>query len=245
MRIRWYGLDFGETMMNPFTLHQSVLIRRIYEDLGRPEEAEERIQKWYRLRNSFGSPADPTDVRVRHVKQYERSRIYSEVLDNDAEAVRRFEEGESAGFTAAKGVEPALSRLKENETVPSIVSESAERTAVLAITRFLNTHGMKGLIDEIITPAGRFDTDGTLTSSEFVGKTKREGTIYEELKAYLSRRGISSEEAAIMGDDPTLDVKNAKLHGFVTIYYTGIINRGPAPMADYVVDDWSRILFRP
>jgi len=237
----WFGLDFGETIMNPFTLHQSAVIRQIYRELGREEEAERRVQKWYELRDSFGSPDDPSHIRVRHVKQYERGRIYSEVLDGDTEAIRLFEREESLGFTLAKGVESALRRLKSSGTVPAIVSESAERQAVLAIIRFLNVHDLGSLVSEIITPAGRFGLKGELAGSEFVGKTKREGTIYDELRRYLERRGTKSEEAAIVGDDPVMDIENAKLRGFVTVQYTGIINRGPSPMADYVIDDWSKL----
>lgn len=245
MRIRWYGLDFGETIMNPFTLHQSAVIREVYRNLGREGEAEERVQKWYALRDRFGSPDDPTHVRVRHVKQYERPIIYSDVLDGDAEAIRLFETGESKGFAPAKGIELALRRLKSNGTVPAIVSESAEKQAVLAIIRFLDVHGLGSLFSEVITPAGRFGVGGELLGSEFVGKTKKDGTIYEELRTYLEKLGTKSGQAAIVGDDPVLDIANAKPRGFVTVQYTGIINRGTSAMADYVFDDWSRFPVGP
>lgn len=241
LRVRWWGFDFGETIMNPFTLHQSALIRQIYSDLGRANEAEEHVRKWYKLRDSFGSAGDAPNLRVRDVKQSARSRIYSEVLDNNVEAVRLFEKGEVRGFTPAKGIKPVLDWLKKNGTSPTIVSESSENAATVAITRFLDVHGLSDFIGEIITPAGRFRFNGELVGSEFVGKTKKAGTIYDELKAYLRKLGTSSEEAAIVGDDPLLDIANAKLRGFVTIQYTGIINRGPTAMADYVIDDWSRL----
>ncbi len=225
MRIRWYGFDFGETIMNPFTLHQSALIRRVYSDLGKAEEAEVHVQKWYRLRDSFGSAGEASELRVRLVKQYAKGRIYSEVLDNNKEAIRLFEKGEAEGFTPAEGIKPALARLGKNGTIPAIVSESSEIAATQGITRFLDVHGLSALISEIITPAGRFSVNGTLLGSGFVGKTKKAGTIYDELRAYLRRLGTRTEEAAIVGDDPVLDIASAKERGFVTVQYTGIIKR--------------------
>ncbi len=241
MRIRWYGFDFGETIMNPFTLHQGALIRRVYSDLGKAEEAEVHVQKWYKLRDSFGSAGEAPELRVRLVKQYAKSRIYSEVLDNNKEAIRLFEKGEAEGFTPAEGIKLALVRLGKNGTVPAIVSESSETAATQAITRFLDVRGLSALISEIITPAGRFSVNGKLLDSGFAGKTKKAGTIYDELRAYLRRLGTRTEEAAIVGDDPVLDIASAKQRGFVTVQYTGIINRGPSEMADFIIDDWSRL----
>lgn len=47
--------------------------------------------------------------------------------------------------------------------------------------------------------------------------------------------------AAKVGDAPVLDIANANLRGFVTVQYTGIMDRGVSPMADYVIDDWSNL----
>jgi FMN phosphatase YigB (HAD superfamily) len=178
---------------------------------------------------------------VREVKQYARSRIYSEVLDGDPDAVRLFEEGEAKGLSPAKGVGPALALLREHGIPVSMVSESSSLEATLAILRFLRAHGLMDSIVDVITPAGRFGIEGNPEGTEFVGKTKREGAIYDQLGVHLRSLGIATKEAAIMGDDPVLDIANAKSRGFLTIQYIGIVNRGISPYADYVIDDWSRL----
>lgn len=227
--------------MNPFTLHQSEVIREIYRELGREEESEERVRRWYELRDTFGSPEDPHHQRVRLVKQYARSRIYEAVFDSDPEATRLFGEKEVKGLLPAVGLETALERLKQRGTQVAVVSEVTELQAVLVITSYLAVHGLKRYFNALITPAGLFTPDGELVDEAFVGATKKAGTIYEKLKGYLSNRGISSSDAVMVGDDPLLDVEHAKLHGFVTVQYVGIVDRGRTPKADYVIDDWSRL----
>lgn len=241
MRIRWYGLDYGETVMNPFTLHQSALIRAVYTRLGKPEEVEEHVRRWYTLRDEVGSKYDKLDLRVREVKQYSRERIYSEVLDGDSRAARLFEEGEAEGFTPAPGVKDALTTMAKNGVPLAIVSESSSRPSVDAMERFLRVHGLRDIFRDVITPAGHFDRDGKLISTRFLGKTKRGGSIYEELALYLRERGIRPSEAAVVGDDPVLDVENAKSSGFIGVQYIGIVDRGASKSADYVMRDWSEI----
>jgi FMN phosphatase YigB (HAD superfamily) len=237
----WYGLDFGETVMNPFTLHQSALIREVYRELGKEGEAEEHVGRWYALRDEVGSRFEKLDLRVREVKQYARDRVYSEVLDSDPEAVRLFDEGEARGFSAAKGLEPALARLRDRGAVVSIVSESTRVEAALAIVRFIGAHSLGGYIADVITPAGRFGPGGGPEGREFVGKTKRDGSIYKALMAHLQARGVQAGAAVMVGDDPELDVRNSKEWGFVTVQYTGIVDRGRSPAADYVIDAWSEL----
>jgi hypothetical protein len=41
--------------MNPFTLHQSSLIRDICHRLGKDIEAEGQVRRWYKLRDEVGS----------------------------------------------------------------------------------------------------------------------------------------------------------------------------------------------
>src|SRR5712691_2951731 len=111
--------------MNPFTLHQSSIIRGVYRQLGREGEAESRVQKWYRLRDSFGSPGDPPHQRVRLLKQYAKERVYSEVLDDDKEAGRLFDEKEAGGFAPTEGLAGLLDMLRERGVTLAVVSESA------------------------------------------------------------------------------------------------------------------------
>ena len=238
--MRWVGLDYGETLMNPFTLHQSELIRSIYRKLGTEEEAEEHVRMWYALRDSVGAQFTEPNLRAREVKQYARARIYSDVLGGDPEAAKLYDEGEAGAFSPAKGVEKALLSLKSDGVPAAIVSESSSTIATMAITRFLRVHELAHLLGEIITPAGRFGVGGELLGREFEGKTKRDGTLYDQLKEYLGGMGVKTGDAAMVGDDPVLDIANSKSRGFVAVQYTGIVDRG-ASAADYVIDDWSKL----
>ena len=71
----------------------------------------------------------------------------------------------------------------------------------------------------------------------FKGKTKEEGTLYDELVAMLERRGIRSAEGAMVGDKIATDIRPAKKRGFVTIQYTGYVDMGPSE-ADYRIDSF-------
>jgi FMN phosphatase YigB (HAD superfamily) len=238
LAILWCGIDYGETIMNPLTLHQSTVIREIYTELGRAEEAEGRVRRWYRLRDSMGPASVPTHQRVRDLKQYARDRIYREVFDDDRGAVERFDAKEVKGWASAEGLMHALSLLHSKRIPVAVVSESASVAAARAVARFLTAHALTLYFEEIITPAGRFSVDGRLLDAKFVGATKKSGKIYEELRGYLQSRRIPSSAAAMIGDDPLLDVEHAKRYGFVTIQYVGVIDRGGHGKADYMLTDW-------
>lgn len=227
--------------MNPLTLHQSTVIREIYRELGRGAEAEERVHRWYRLRDSMGPASVPAHQRVRDVKQYARDRIYREIFDDDRDAVQRFEAKEVKGFAPAEGVEAALGLLQSRSIPVAVVSESASIAAVRALSRFLSVHALSQYFQEVITPAGRFGVDGRPLDSKFVGATKKSGRIYEELRGYLQTRSIPSSAAAMIGDDPLLDVEHAKRYGFVTVQYLGVIDRGGREKADHVLTHWREI----
>lgn len=236
--LRWCGFDFGETIMNPFTLHQSQTIAAVFRELGREAEAPEVIKRWYALRDSYGAEGDTAEQRVRQLKQYAKDRIYSEVLGNDKDAGRLFDQKEAEGFTPTDGVETILKRLSASGVEVSVVSESSSASATQAISRFLSAHRLDDLFDQVITPAGLFEVGGALTDSRFVGATKRSGSMYDVLRLYLLGRGLASGETAMVGDDPVLDIENAKLRGFLGIQYTGVVDRGKSRLADYVISHW-------
>ncbi len=239
--LMWCGLDFGETIMNPFTLHQSSVIREIYRELGREQESEERVHRWYRLRDSFGSPGEPAHLQVRLVKQYARAKIYRDVLDNDPEAVKLFDQKEIEGFSPAHGLKGALSRLTESGVEVNVVSEVTQLPAVLSIVRYLQVQGLRSFFSSLYTPAGLFDIDGKMLDGSFEGATKKSGAMYEKLRTHLESRGVSVSKAIMIGDDPVLDVENAKLQDFLAALYVGIIDRGGWEKADYVIKDWDEI----
>ena len=227
--------------MNPLTLHQSVVIPEIYRELGRPEEGADRVRRWYRLRNSMGPNAASPHLLVRDLKQYARERINKEVFDDERQAIELFESKEVLGLDIPDGVHAGLALLKNRSVDLAIVSESASLTAVQIVARFLRVRGLAEYFDEIMTPSGRFDVGGRLLDRGFEGATKKSGTIYEKIREYLIGRDIPTSSAAIIGDDPVLDVKHAKPHGFVTVQYVGVINRGGSDAADYAMRDWGEI----
>lgn len=234
----WCGIDYGETIMNPLTLHQSTVIREVYSELGRAEEAEERVRRWYTLRNTMGPESAAPHVLVRDLKQYARDRIFKEVFDDDRSVVELYEAKEVRAFAMPEGVEAALTLL-QSKTVPvAIVSESASISGAQTIARFLRIRALRQYFQEIITPAGRFDVDAHLLDPTFVGATKKSGTIYGKIQEYLNTRRIPSSSAAIIGDDPFFDVEQARRYGFVTVQYVGILDRGGSENADYVLTDW-------
>lgn len=239
--LRWCGIDYGETIMNPLTLHQSAVIREIYRELGKPEEAEERVRRWYRLRNSMGPESAATHLLVRDLKQYARDRIYEEVFDDDRKADELFDAKEVRGLGVPEGVEDALRLLQSKKVAVAIVSESASVAAMQTISRFLRVRGLSPYVEDIITPVGRFDVDGELLDSSFVGATKKSGTIYEKIRQSLQTRHIPASSAAIIGDDPLLDVEHARRCGFVTVQYVGVLDRGGSEHADYALTDWKGI----
>ncbi|OFW34188.1 MAG: hypothetical protein A3G76_05265 [Acidobacteria bacterium RIFCSPLOWO2_12_FULL_65_11] len=239
--IRWCGIDYGETIMNPLTLHQSAVIREIYGELGRAAEAEERVQRWYRVRATMGPSSTAPHLLVRDLKQYARDRIATEIFDDDKEVLTRYEVKEVMAFAIPESVEGALKLLQSKTVGVAIVSESASVTGVQAISRFLKARAFNQYFQEIITPAGRFSVDGQLVDPTFTGATKKAGTIYEKIREYLKTKGIPSSAAAIIGDDPQLDVEHARPYGFFTVQYTGVIDRGGSEKADFAMKDWKDI----
>ncbi len=241
--VSWFGIDFAFTMMNPLTMHHSVVIPEMYRFLGRPEEGAARFEKWTKLRDSMGSPSDLPHQKVRLLKEYNRERLNAEVFDDDPRAIRMYAEMEAKARKPCPGLADALEVLKQRKRHLSVVSEVSSVDGILAITAFMQVNGIAGLFDEMITPAGRFAPEGKLLDeTPFKGATKKEGTIYMRLANYLDSNGIRARQRAMIGDDPKLDIEFAKKQGFVTVQYTGIIDRGRSEHADLVISDWQELL---
>jgi hypothetical protein len=239
--IRWCGIDYGETIMNPLTLHQSAVIREIYRDMGRTAEAEDRVKRWYSVRATMGPPSTAPHLLVRDLKQYARDRIAKEVFSDDADVLRRYEVKEVMAFAIPDNVETALQLMRSKNVGAAIVSESASLTGVQVIARFLKARAFDQYFQEIITPAGRFNIDAKMLDPAFIGATKKSGTIYAKVKEYLKTKDIPTSSAAIIGDDPQLDVEHSRPYGFYGIQYTGVIDRGGSEKADFAMKDWKDI----
>lgn len=240
--VRWFGIDFAFTIMNPLTLHHSVVIPEMYKRLGRQAEGPARLALWYKLRDSMGSPSDPPHQKVRLLKEYNRDRFYAEVLDNDQDAIDMYSEMEATERKPPEDLKGALEYLKKKGKGLSVVSEVSGIKGTLTVSASLRAHRLLGLFDEIITPAGRFTPEGTLLDeTAFAGASKKDGTIYERISIYLDSKGIHAGQRAMVGDDPKLDVEFAKKCGFVTIQYSGVLDRGRSEKADYLLTRWSEL----
>jgi FMN phosphatase YigB (HAD superfamily) len=88
--------------------------------------------------------------------------------------------------------------------------------------------------DEMFTPQGKIDLHNGSTDLRYKGKSKEEGTLYDELAQKLLMGGIQTSEAIMIGDKPWSDINPAKERGFTTIQYIGYINYGSSK-ADFVI----------
>ncbi len=153
---------------------------------------------------------------------------------------RLYDKKEASGFTPSEGISSLLARLKEHGVQIAIVSESSSLASTLAIIKLLRVYGLADLFGDIITPVGRSRDEGRLVDGRFIGMTKKSGSIYDILKAFLHEGGVSAAEAVMVGDDPLLDVEHPKLRGFMGIQYAGVVDRGRSKVADYVIDSWEQ-----
>jgi FMN phosphatase YigB (HAD superfamily) len=240
--VQWVGVDFAFTLMDPLTMHHSLVIPEMYRRLGREGEGKERLARWYKLRDSMGAPTDPPHQKVRLMKEYHRDEMLAKVFDDDPGAKALYSEMEAKERRPPADAKVGLRCLKSHVKAMAVVSEVIGAQGAATVSSSLVAHGLDRYFEEIITPSGRFDLRGRLVSEGgFAGATKREGTIYDKLAAYLGTRGIVVERGAMVGDDPRLDVELAKRRGFVTIHYRGIIDRGKTDQADYTIGSWSEV----
>jgi len=239
---KWIGIDYGMTLMDPRNFHHSEIISRIYKILNCPEVIEEKIRKWKELRESVAnSPSLSLQEKVRLLKEYHRDKIYSEIFDNNMEAIRLYEKFEVEELRLSPGVKDFLKKVSSKVSEIAIVSEATNKHAALQICRFVKYHGLESFINAVITPAGLYNTKGLLVDDRFIGATKVSGELYDKLKERLREMGIKTSEAIIIGDDPIRDIRNARERGFFTILYIGVVNRGNNEEADMIIEDWDSV----
>jgi len=240
--VEWFGIDYAFTIMNPLTLHHSKVIPAMYRRMGRPQEGQERLARWYRLRDTMGNPTDPPHQKVRIMKEYHRDEMLAKVFDDDPEAKALYAEMEAQERRPPDDLKFGLECLMSQGKTMSLVSEVIGRQGAMTVSSSLRVHGLTRYFEEVITPSGRFSPRGELLGEgDFAGSTKKEGSLYDRLAAYLDSRGIGQGKRAMVGDDPKLDVEFSKGRGFVSIQYCGIIDRGSTPHADYTIRSWSEL----
>ena len=235
MELKWIGFDFGQCMMDPTGLRNYLVIGDVSKDLGEPELIEERIHKYRILKEKYGSYSA--------VKEGHRDEIMSYVFDRREDARELFSAREQQHLLMGKGLRETLQYLKNEGIHMAVVAELKKTLGAMGtdiVTRFLQANQLTQYFEEVITPQGDIDLNTGSVDLAYKGKTKEEGTLYDELICHLAERGIRPSEGAMVGDKITTDILPARKRGFHTVQYTGYIDMGPSE-ADYTINDFVQL----
>ena len=235
MELKWVGFDFGQCMMDPTGLRNYLVIGDVSKEMGEPDLVEERIHRYRTLKEKYGSYSA--------VKEGHRDEIMDYVFDGKEEAKELFSAKEQEHLLMGAGLEEALRYLKEEGVHLAVVAELKKTLGAMGtdiVTRFLQTKGLVDYFEEVITPQGRIDLRTGSVDLSYKGKTKEEGTLYDELVGALRKRGIAPSEATMVGDKIATDIVPAKKRGFKAIQYTGYIDMGPCE-ADYRIANFAEL----
>lgn len=55
LNLRWLGFDFGQCMSDPVGLRNPLMFGGIMRELGRLEEIAERIHRYHRMKETYGT----------------------------------------------------------------------------------------------------------------------------------------------------------------------------------------------
>ena len=75
MDVKWVGFDFGQCIMEPGGLRNPRLFSELYKELGKPELIPDKVRKYRRLKEKYGSYGG--------LKEGHRDEIHSYVLDGE------------------------------------------------------------------------------------------------------------------------------------------------------------------
>lgn len=229
LSVKWMGVDMGECLMDVTPRRGHLLTGDTTKALGHPEKTEARCHRWRVMIEKYGSlPV----ILERH-----KLELLSYVFDDDPAAADLFLGIEQEYLRLADGAHRALTYLRDQgielcvvtaaKTSPGPMDDSCE-------FRFLEKHGVLRYFEALVTPRGRMRIADRTVDARYEGTSKEEGTIYDVLAEDLAARGISPQEAVMMGDKEWADITPAKQRGFKTILYTGYICRGPT-QADLII----------
>lgn len=233
--IKWCGIDFGQCLMDPSGLRNSLFFGDICKELGEPELINERVKKYRILKEKYGSYGA--------IKEGHRDEILSYVFDNNQEAMNLFSIKEQELLKPAEGVEQTLVYLKEEGIILCVVAELKKTLGPMGsdiVTRFLQRQNLTQYFRELITPQGKVNLKDGSVDMSYKGLTKEEGTLYDRLAEDLLSEGIEPSEAVIIGDKIVTDIEPPSKKGFKTIQYTGYTDFGSSA-ADYVISSFSQL----
>lgn len=232
--IRWCGFDYGETLMDPSGLRNSLLWGDVYKSVGRPELAADKVHAYRVLREAYGE--------YYTVKEAHRHEVFTFVMGGDDQAQQAFMEAEPRLLGHGDHVHEALQALSDAGIVLDVVSELIRTVGPIdqnVILRFLTAHDLRRFFRFLVTPLGKIDVaTGTLVDERYRGHTKGDGTIYDVLVQDLAEQGISTREAVMVGDRPSTDIVPAHARGLRTVQYAGYSHRAQSPAADALIDDF-------
>ena len=234
--VKWCGFDFGQCLMDPSGLRNYRVIGDVCKEIGEPELIEERIHRYRVLKEKYGSYGA--------IKEGPRDEILSCVFENNKEAMEIFSLKEQEHLRVAPGTEEALQYLRDQGIERAVVAELKKTLGPIGtdiVTQFLQNKGLLEYFDVLITPQGSVDLGDGSVDLRYKGKTKEEGTLYDELSQDLLKRSIRTLEAVMIGDKLWTDISPAKKRGFKTIQYIGYINYGSSQDADFVISDFREL----
>jgi FMN phosphatase YigB (HAD superfamily) len=235
IEVKWIGIDFGQCLMDPTGLRNPMVIGDVSKEIGQPELMEERIQRYRILREKYGSYGA--------IKEGHRDEIMAFVFDALEEAGEVFSRKEQEHLSVGAGLEETLQWLKEQGFRVSIVAELKKTLGPMGtdiVTRFIKHKGLVEYFDEVVTPQGRIGLRDGSIDLKYKGKTKEEGTLYDELARDLEARGISASEGVMVGDKIQTDIVPAKKRGFKTVQFTGYVDMGGSE-ADFKIADFREL----
>jgi FMN phosphatase YigB (HAD superfamily) len=231
MELKWAGFDFGQCMMDPTGLRSYLVVGDVSKEMGEPELVEERIHRYRVLKEKYGSYGA--------VKEGHRDEIMSYVFDGKEEAKDLFSAKEQEHLLIGTGLEESLRYLRNEGVHLAVVAELKKTLGAMGsdiVTRFLQQKGLVKYFDEVVTPQGLIRLRDGSIDLKYKGKTKEEGTLYDELIRDLEARGISAADCVMVGDKIQTDIVPAKKRGFTTVQFTGYVDMGGSEADSRIAD---------
>ncbi len=235
MEVKWCGFDYGQCMMEPGGLRNPLMFGDIYKEVGKPELIPEKITKYRRLKEKYGTYS--------LIKEGHRDEIHGFVLDEDPEAIALFSDKEQEFLMMGDGLEDALAYLQGQGIELQVVAEMKKTLGPVGtdiVSKFLKRKGLVKYFKEVVTPHGKINLEDDTIDLKYKGHTKKDGTLYDILIGELREHGIEPHEAVMIGDKPETDINPAHDRGFKTIKYTGFIDLGESK-ADLTIQSFNEL----
>ncbi len=236
LRLRWLGVDFGQCLMSPSGLRNELNFGSIMKDLGRPDEIAEKIRRYRRLKEKYGS--------MGAIKEGHRNEILEYVFDGDTEAMAVFGKYETELLSLGRGAVDTLPWLRDQGIELDLVAEGKKTLGPITshqVFTFLRVKGLTQYFRFVTMPIGKTDLLDFSTDLSCEGKTKESGTLWDCVIEDLTKRGFKIDECAVIGDKLVTDIEPTRKRGFHTIQFAGYVDGGDSADAEYKVYSWSEL----